>query len=97
MSTFEQDVLNELGADRVADIAGAIDSDEAGARRVVEEIASALADAWSEAGEVSGGAKALAGTVAKRTGIPQATISSIMEMVVPVARVAAGKRAATSK
>ncbi|MFF0743041.1 DUF937 domain-containing protein [Streptomyces sp. NPDC004111] len=49
--SFQQDVLNELGDDRLSEIAGLLGTDAAGAQSVVESTASAFAGGLSEKAE----------------------------------------------
>ncbi|MEU9704803.1 DUF937 domain-containing protein [Streptomyces sp. NPDC047981] len=135
--SFQDDVLHELGDDRLQEIAALIGTDAAGAQEVVGDSVSALdgelrqaasepssADEVRQAfeevasaepplqgvagfgGLVSGGllagvlgrlAKPAATAVAKRTGIPAATVSRAIELLVPVVLAVITKRAASRK
>lgn len=128
-SSFEQDVLNELGDDGLHQLAQQLGTDPAGARQVVESAASELADGLppdavaSEAaapedpplegvatlgglGAVGGSlmagvlakaTKPVASAVAKRTGLPVATVTRGLELLVPVVVAVLSKRAAGGK
>ncbi|MBT2441153.1 hypothetical protein J7E93_13740 [Streptomyces sp. ISL-36] len=136
-SSFQQDVLAELGDDRLQEIAGLLGTDPAGARDVVGSSVSALtgelrraaaepasADEVRQAVDevttfepplqgvakfgapVGGGlmgevlaklAKPAANAVAKRTGLPPATVNRAVETLVPAVLAALTKRATTRK
>jgi hypothetical protein len=51
--SFQQDVLNELGDDKLSEIAGLLGTDTAGAQSVVESTASAFAGGLSEKAEAA--------------------------------------------
>ncbi|WHM38662.1 DUF937 domain-containing protein [Streptomyces sp. BPTC-684] len=130
-SSFEQDVMNELGDDGLRQLAQQLGTDAAGAQQVVESAASGLADGLppdavaSEAaappqdaplqgvatlgglgGAVGGGlmagvlakaTKPVATAVAKKTGLPVATVTRGLELLVPVVLAVLSKRAASGK
>ncbi|MFG2145035.1 DUF937 domain-containing protein [Streptomyces sp. NPDC048696] len=123
-STFEQDVLNELGDDGLARLAQEIGTDPAGARAVVGSAASELAGELPPVppapeepplqgvatlgglGMAGGGmvatvlakaTKPLAKTVAKKTGLPEPTVTRALELLIPVALTVLSKRAAKGK
>ncbi|WP_405948137.1 DUF937 domain-containing protein [Streptomyces prunicolor] len=125
-TTFQSAVLDELGGDKVQEIAGLLGTDEAGAREVVGTTASALsgeaaavespaAEAPQEAplqgvamlgGFATGGlmagvlakaAKPVANAVAKKTGLPPATVTRVVEMLIPAVLAVLTKRAAKKK
>lgn len=129
-SSFEQDVLDELGDDRLQELAQELGTDPAGARQVVRSAAAGLADGLppdavaSEAaapredpplqgvatlgglGAVGGGlmagvlakaTKPVASAVAKKTGLPVATVTRGLELLVPVVLAVLSKRAAAGK
>ncbi|MFJ3665304.1 DUF937 domain-containing protein [Streptomyces sp. NPDC090106] len=120
-ASLEGDVLQELGDDKVAEIAGLLGTDAAGARDVVGTTVSALSGAAADVPEeeeaplegivtlgglASGGllagvlakaAKPVANAVAKKTGLPPATVTRVIEMVVPVVVAVLTKRAARKK
>ncbi len=136
-SSFQDEVLTELGDDRLQEIAGLVGTDAAGARELVggsvAELSGELRQAASEpssadevraavdevtspepplqgvatlGGLVSGGlmagvlaklAKPAAKAVAKRTGLPPATVDRAVDILVPVVLAALTKRAATKK
>ncbi|MGW6978982.1 DUF937 domain-containing protein [Streptomyces sp. NPDC054932] len=143
-SSFQDDVLGELGDDKLTEIAGLLGTDTAGAKETVTETVGAMtgdlrqkADADDADGAevrralaevtepplegvatlgglgglLSGGmmagvlakvSKPVANAVSKRTGIPAAAISRVIEMLIPVvlavlARRASGKAAGTGK
>ncbi|PKV85821.1 DUF937 domain-containing protein [Streptomyces sp. TLI_146] len=129
-SSFERDVLNELGDDGLRELAQQLGTDPAGAQQVVESAASGLADELppdavaSEAaappqdpplegvatlgglGAVGGGlmagvlakaTKPVATAVAKKTGLPVATVTRGLELLVPVVLAVLSKRAAGGK
>lgn len=120
-TTFQGAVLDELGGDKVREIAGLLGTDEAGARDVVGTTASALsgeaaaaepAQAPQEAplqgvatlgGFATGGlmagvlakaARPVANAVAKKTGLPPATVARVVEMLIPAVLAVLAKRAA---
>ncbi|WP_314252512.1 DUF937 domain-containing protein [Streptomyces kutzneri] len=139
-SSFQDDVLGELGDDKLTEIAGLLGTDTAGAKETVAETVGAMtgdlrqkADAdgadgvevrqaiveVAEAepplegvaafgglgglgGLLSGGmmagvlakvSKPVAAAVSKRTGIPAATISRVIEMLIPVVLAVLARRA----
>ena len=124
-SSFEDDVLGELGDDRLQEIAGLLGTDAAGAQEVVGTTVSALAGPVQEeaaaappeeeaplqgvstlGGFATGGllagvlakvSKPVANAVAKKTGIPAATVTGVIEMLVPVVLTVLSKRAARKK
>ncbi|MFJ9627724.1 DUF937 domain-containing protein [Streptomyces sp. NPDC091280] len=117
-TTFQGAVLDELGGDKVKEIAGLLGTDEAGAREVVGTTASALSgeaaavEAPAEAplqgvatlgGFAAGGlmagvlakaARPVANAVAKKTGLPPATVTRVVEMLIPAVLAVLTKRAA---
>lgn len=133
--SFQDDVLNELGDDRLQEIAGLLGTDTAGAQRLVgssvselsgelrlaasepgsaDEVRKAVDEAASSepplqgvagfGGLVSGGlmagvlarlAKPAANAVAKKTGLPPATVNRALDLLVPVVLAVVTKRAAT--
>ncbi|CAM5271016.1 hypothetical protein SALBM135S_06593 [Streptomyces alboniger] len=144
--SFEQDVLDELGDDKLHEIAGLLGTDRAGAEDVVGTTVSALsgdlkdkaaADGPAEAeearqavaaggdasapgapprgiaafGGLGGGLAAggmmsgvlakmsrpVAKAVAKRTGLPAATVTRVIEMLIPVVLAVLSKRASRTK
>ncbi|MFD4633729.1 DUF937 domain-containing protein [Streptomyces sp. NPDC058284] len=147
--SFEQDVLHELGDDKLQEIAGLLGTDASGAQEVVGTTASALSGNLqdkaatadpSEAEEMRqavaevGGApapgdaplhgvasfgglgglgglagggmmsgvlarmsKPVANAVAKKTGLPVATVTRVIEMLIPVVLAVLSKRAAGKK
>lgn len=130
-------MLNELGDDRLQEIAGLLGTDADGARRLVEgsvhELSGELRQAAAEPGSAdevraavdevasaepplqgvaalgglaAGGlmagvlaklAKPAANAVAKRTGLPPATVNRAVDILVPVVIAALTKRAAAKK
>lgn len=139
--SFEQDVLDELGDDRLQEIAGLLGTDASGAQDVVGTTASALSadikgraadpveadevrQAFTEVGPadptpqgvatlggglgglVGGGmmagmlakmSKPVANAVSKKTGIPAAKVTRVIEMLIPVVLAVVSKRAARAK
>ncbi|MFI9111305.1 DUF937 domain-containing protein [Streptomyces venezuelae] len=135
--SFEDDVLNELGDDRLQEIAGLLGTDAAGARDVVsgsvaqlsgelrqaaaepssaDEVHAAFAEVASAepplqgvagfGGLAAGGlmagvlgrlARPAANAIAKRTGIPAATVTRAVDILIPVVLAALTKRAAARK
>lgn len=138
--SFEQDVLDELGDDRLTEIASLLGTDTAGAQDVVGTTVSALSgglqdkaaaadpaeadevrQAVAEVGDTArplqgvaalgglgglatGGlmsgvlakmSKPVANAVSKKTGIPPATVSRVIELLIPVVLAVLSKRAAT--
>lgn len=141
-SSFQDDVLNELGDEKLTEIAGLLGTDANGARDAVAETVGAMTgDLQQKAGaddddgaevrqafaEVSdappplqgvatlggglggllgGGmmagvlakvSKPVANAVSKKTGIPAATISRVIEVLIPVVLAVFAKRAAAGK
>jgi hypothetical protein len=120
-TTFQGDVLDELGDAKVQEIAGLLGTDEAGAREVVGTTVSALsgeaatvetpqeaplqgvatlggfATGGLMAGVLAKAAKPVANAVAKKTGLPPATVTRVVEMLVPVVLTVLTKRAAKKK
>ncbi|MER6444752.1 hypothetical protein DEJ51_11455 [Streptomyces venezuelae] len=136
-SSFQDDVLGELGDDRMTEIAGLLGTDPSGAREAVTQTLGVMADdltqkldaddadgaevrqAFAEVSEaepapqgvaafgglgglLSGGmmagvlaklSKPVAAAVSKRTGIPAATVSRVIEMLIPVVLAVLAKRA----
>ncbi|UUN26995.1 DUF937 domain-containing protein [Streptomyces sp. FIT100] len=134
--SFQQDVLNELGDDRLTEIAGLLGTDAAGATTVVDSSVSELSGGLREAaatpdqaeevrqavaevsepplegvatlggGLLGGGlmasvlsrlARPAATAVAKRTGLPVATVSRVLELLIPVVVTVLTKRAARGR
>jgi hypothetical protein len=124
-SSFEEDVLGELGDDRLQEIAGLLGTDAAGAQEVVGTTVSALVGPVQEeaaaappeeeaplqgvstlGGFATGGllagvpakvSKPVANVVAKKTGVPAATVTRVIETLVPVVLTVLSKRAARKK
>lgn len=136
-SSFQDEVLDELGDDRLQEIAGLLGTDAAGAqelvggsvtelsgelrraaaepssadevRAAVDEVASAepplqgvatlggLAAGGLMAGVLAKLARPAANAVAKRTGLPPATVNRAVDILVPVIVAALTKRAAAKK
>ncbi|MFD8890994.1 DUF937 domain-containing protein [Streptomyces sp. NPDC059566] len=134
-SSFQDDVLGELGDDKLTEIAGLLGTDTAGAKETVAETVGAMTgdlqqkaaaddadgaevrQAFAEVAEpplegvaafgglgglLSGGmmagvlakvSKPVANAVSKKTGIPAATISRVIEMLIPVVLAVLAKRA----
>ncbi|MDV9188647.1 DUF937 domain-containing protein [Streptomyces sp. SR27] len=135
--SFQDDVLSELGDDRLQEIAGLVGTDVVGARELVggsvAELSGELRQAAAEPGSAdevraavdevtstepplqgvatlgglaAGGlmagvlaklAKPAANAVAKRTGLPPATVNRAVDILVPVVLAALTKRAAAKK
>ncbi|MCX5226337.1 DUF937 domain-containing protein [Streptomyces sp. NBC_00233] len=135
--TFEDEVLNELGDDRLQEIAGLLGTDPAGAQAVVgssvaelsgelrqaaaepasaDEVRAAVDEVTSAepplqgvagfGGLAAGGlmagvlgrlARPAANAIAKKTGIPAATVTRAVDILVPVVLAVMTKRAATKK
>ncbi|MDX2558963.1 DUF937 domain-containing protein [Streptomyces sp. TX20-6-3] len=135
--SFEDEVLNELGDDRLQEIAGLLGTDPAGARAVVggsvaelsgrlrqaaaepagadevraavDEVTSAepalqgvagfagLATGGLMAGVLSRLARPAANAIARKTGIPAATVTRAVDILVPVVLAVMTKRAATKR
>ncbi|MBK6013581.1 DUF937 domain-containing protein [Streptomyces sp. MBT53] len=120
-TAFQGAVLDELGGDKVQEIAGLLGTDEAGAREVVGTTVSALsgeaatvetpqeaplqgvatlggfATGGLMAGVLAKAAKPVADAVAKKTGLPPATVARVVEMLIPVVLTVLTKRAAKKK
>ncbi|MFF1353733.1 DUF937 domain-containing protein [Streptomyces sp. NPDC058297] len=138
--SLQKDVLDELGDDRLSEIAGLLGTDAAGAQNVVsttvselsgglrekasadpqqaEEVRQALAEAQEQQplqgvatfgglGGLAGGglmagllakmSRPVAAAVAKKTGLPPATVTRVIELLVPVVLAVFTKRAAGRK
>ncbi|MFB7514972.1 DUF937 domain-containing protein [Streptomyces sp. NPDC056144] len=135
--SFQDDVLSELGDDRLQEIAGLLGTDADGARQLVDssvtELSGELRQAAAEPGSAdevkaavdevtspepplqgvatlgglaAGGlmagvlaklARPAANAVAKRTGLPPATVNRAVDILVPVVIAALTKRAASKK
>jgi succinylarginine dihydrolase len=117
-TAFQGAVIDELGGDKVQEIAGLLGTDEAGAREVVGTTASALsgeaatvetpqeaplqgvatlggfATGGLMAGVLAKAAKPVANAVAKKTGLPPATVARVVEMLIPAVLAVLTKRAA---
>ncbi|MEV6728832.1 MULTISPECIES: DUF937 domain-containing protein [unclassified Streptomyces] len=136
-SSFQDDVLGELGPDGLTEIAGLLGTDAAGARETVATTVGAMAgglqekagsggaddeevrQAFAEVAEpplqgvatlggglLGGGlmagvlakvSKPVAAALSKKTGIPPATVSRVIELLIPVLLTVFAKRAATGK
>ncbi|MGW3311248.1 DUF937 domain-containing protein [Streptomyces sp. NPDC001073] len=123
-TTFQGAVLDELGGDKVREIAGLLGTDEAGARDVVGTTASALsgeaaavepeptpqeaplqgvatlggfATGGLMAGVLAKASRPVANAVAKKTGLPPATVARVVEMVIPVVLTVLTRRAAKKR
>ncbi|MFI9207504.1 DUF937 domain-containing protein [Streptomyces sp. NPDC053253] len=136
-SSFQDEVLTELGDDRLQEIAGLLGTDAGGAqelvgssvaelsgelrqaaaepasadevRAAVDEVTSAepplqgvatfggLAAGGLMAGVLGKLARPAANAIAKRTGIPPATVNRAVDILVPVVLAVLTKRAATKK
>ncbi|MER7758309.1 DUF937 domain-containing protein [Streptomyces sp. NPDC097619] len=132
--SLENEVLAELGEDRLTEIAGLLGTDAAGARDTVQTTVGALSgglaekadaddddgaevrDALAEvaepplqgvatlgggllggglmAGVLAKASKPVAAAVSKKTGIPAATVSRVIELLIPVLLAVFAKRAA---
>ncbi|MFE5023745.1 DUF937 domain-containing protein [Streptomyces sp. NPDC056656] len=138
--SLQKDVLDELGDDRLSEIAGLLGTDAAGAQDVVsttvselsgglrekatadpqqaEEVRQALAETEEQQplqgvatfgglGGLAGGglmagilakmSRPVATAVAKKTGLPPATVTRVIELLVPVVLAVFTKRAAGRK
>ena len=134
-TSLEKDVLDELGDDKLQEIAGLLGTDAAGAQDVVgttvtalsgnlqekaadpagaEEVEQALAEASPPqgiagfggfGGLAAGGmlsgvlakmSRPVANAVAKKTGLPAASVTRVIELLIPVLLTVLTKRARTS-
>ncbi|MFE4249197.1 DUF937 domain-containing protein [Streptomyces sp. NPDC056910] len=135
--SLKEDVLDELGDDRLGEIADLLGTDAAGAHDVVgttvselsgglrekatadpaqaEEVRQALAETQEQqplqgvatlGGLAAGGlmsglltkmSRPVANAVAKKTGLPPATVSRVVELLIPVLLTVFTKRAAGRK
>ncbi|GHG53464.1 DUF937 domain-containing protein [Streptomyces griseocarneus] len=96
---LRDDVLEELGEDRIQELAGELGTDPDGARRVVAATVSALP---ADFGDRSGGglmsgvlariSTPVAESVARQTGIPVATVGRALELLLPVIVTTLAKR-----
>ncbi|MFE6845094.1 DUF937 domain-containing protein [Streptomyces sp. NPDC057686] len=135
-SSFQEDVLGELGPEGLTEIASLLGTDAAGARETVATTVGAMAgglqekaaagddeeevrQAFAEVAEpplqgvatlggglLGGGlmagvlakvSKPVAAAVSKKTGIPPATVSRVIELLIPVLLTVFAKRAAAGK
>jgi len=136
-SSFQDEVLTELGDDRLQEIAGLLGTDAGGAQELVgssvaelsgelrqaaaepasaDEVRAAVDEVTSTepplqgvatlGGLAAGGlmagvlgklARPAANAIAKRTGIPPATVNRAVDILVPVVLAVLTKRAATKK
>ncbi|MFD5700138.1 DUF937 domain-containing protein [Streptomyces lasiicapitis] len=135
-NSFEQDVLTELGDDRLQEIADVLGTDPAAAQEVVTTTASALSGTMQDEAEAEGVrqelteqapagnddaplqgvatlggglggllgggmvagmlgrlSKPVANAVAKKTGLPAATVTRVVELLIPVVVAVLTKRA----
>ncbi|GGR77113.1 hypothetical protein GCM10010252_14670 [Streptomyces aureoverticillatus] len=135
-NSFEQDVLTELGDDRLQEIADVLGTDPAAAQEVVTTTASVLSGTMEDEAEAEGVrqelteqapagnddaplqgvatlggglggllgggmvagmlgrlSKPVANAVAKKTGLPTATVTRVMELLIPVVVAVLTKRA----
>lgn len=101
------DILRIL-QDGVQEIAGLLGTDEAGAREVVGTTAQedplqgvATLGRFATGGLMAGvpakAAKPVANAVAKKTGLPPATVARVVEMLIPAVLAVLTKRAAKKK
>ncbi|MER5256160.1 DUF937 domain-containing protein [Streptomyces sp. NPDC002855] len=134
-TSLEKDVLDELGDDKLQEIAGLLGTDAAGAQDMVgttvtalsgnlrekaadpaeaEEVEQALAEASPPqgiagfggfGGLAAGGmlsgvlakmSRPVANAVAKKTGLPAASVTRVIELLIPVLLTVLTKRARTS-
>ncbi|MFC8129613.1 DUF937 domain-containing protein [Streptomyces sp. NPDC057302] len=134
-TSLQKDVLDELGDDKLQEIAGLLGTDAAGAQDVVgttvtalsgnlqekaedpagaEEVEQALAEAAPPqgiagfggfGGLAAGGmlsgvlakmSRPVAAAVAKKTGLPAASVTRVIELLIPVLLTVLTKRARTS-
>ncbi|GAA1892204.1 hypothetical protein GCM10009837_12790 [Streptomyces durmitorensis] len=135
-TSLEKDVLDELGDDKLQEIAGLLGTDAAGAQDVVGTTVTALSgnlqekaedpaeaeevqQAFAEAappqgiagfggfgGLAAGGmlsgvlakmSRPVANAVAKKTGLPAASVTRVIELLIPVLLTVLTKRASASK
>ncbi|MEW2527245.1 DUF937 domain-containing protein [Streptomyces sp. NPDC047071] len=126
-TSFENDVLDELGDDKLQEIATLLGTDAEGARSVVGTTASTLSAPLQEeaaaqapapaadpplqgvatlggglggllgggmmAGALAKVAKPVATAVSKKTGLPVATVTRVIELLIPVVLAVLSKRA----
>ncbi|MFI8927715.1 DUF937 domain-containing protein [Streptomyces sp. NPDC053474] len=126
-TSFEDDVMNELGDDKLQEIATLLGTDAEGARSVVGTTASTLSPPLQEeaaaqapalaaepplqgvatlggglggllgggmmAGALAKVAKPVATAVSKKTGLPVATVTRVIELLIPVVLAVLSKRA----
>lgn len=107
--SLQKDVLQELGDDRIEELAGELGTDTEAARRVVEATVAELPDELTAApagvqglaglgggGLMSGVLAKLSGpvanAVAKKTGLPPATVARALELLLPVVLTTIAKR-----
>ncbi|MEV6670311.1 DUF937 domain-containing protein [Streptomyces sp. NPDC051162] len=106
--SLQKDVLQELGDDRIEELAGELGTDTETAKRVVEATVAELPDELTAApagvqglaglggGLMSGVLAKLSGpvanAVAKKTGLPPATVARALELLLPVVLTTIAKR-----
>ncbi|MEU5419631.1 DUF937 domain-containing protein [Streptomyces sp. NPDC001407] len=104
--SLQKDVLKELGDDRIEELAGELGTDTDAARKVVEATVAELpeeltAGAQGLAGLGGGGLMSgvlaklsgpVANAVAKKTGLPPATVARALELLLPVVLTTIAKR-----
>ncbi len=111
--TLQKDVLDELGEDRIQELAGELGTDAEGAKGMVAATVEALPEEIAEGapagvagfaglggglggGLLSGVLGKISGpvgkAVAKKTGLPEATVARALELLLPVVMTTIAKR-----
>ncbi|MFF8729364.1 DUF937 domain-containing protein [Streptomyces sp. NPDC015171] len=135
-SSFQDEVLGELGDDKLAEIAALLSTDTGSARSVVAETVGAMSGDLRQKADTDDGdgaevrqavaevtdpplqgvaafggllgggmmagvltkmSKPLANAVSRKTGIPAATVTRVIEMLIPVVLAVFARRAAAAK
>ncbi|MFI9202270.1 DUF937 domain-containing protein [Streptomyces sp. NPDC053048] len=96
---LRNDVLEELGEDRIQELAGELGTDSDGARRVVAATVSALPEGFGDrrGGELMSSVLAeisgpVSDSVAKETGLPAPAVGRALELLLPVIVTTVAKR-----
>ncbi|MGP3984836.1 DUF937 domain-containing protein [Streptomyces sp. KR80] len=97
-ASLQQEVLAELGDDRIEELARELGTDSYGARQVVESTVTTLPEALGDgplAGVLDRLATPTAETVSRQTGLPLPDVTRALELLLPVVlSVIAGRRQA---
>ncbi|MGW1077893.1 DUF937 domain-containing protein [Streptomyces sp. NPDC002537] len=105
---LKKDVLDELGTDRIQELAADLGTDAEGAKAVVAAAVEALPEELTTEAPAAAGFAGLGGglmsgllgkvsgpvarSVSRKTGLPEATVSRALELLLPVVLTAIAKR-----